>query len=369
MNLQTDILIVGAGLAGACAAVHLAPSRDVMLIDAAGPAESASGAGAGLANPFTGRRAKPVWRMEDARDALAETIELAGARSLVLDYGILRPAASADLAEKMRQVTREHRHLTCWLDAGDCRRHFPHVVAPHGALFHNDGSAINIGAFCRTLVKAAEKSGADIRMRHRLVDVSEHPRGATCRLETDDGHAEVDAKVVILAVGDGYLHVPYTAELNVHRVKGQTISIDGIDLPQRHPHVAGLGYLVNEGVAPDGEPGTSPRFVAGSTYEHEFADARPTSEATMHILNKVSEIVPSIAEGTVTQSRAGIRVTVPGTRMPMVGPVSASGRVWVFTGLGAKGLMTAPLIARDIQGWLMSPSNIPTVLVPRFASR
>src|SRR5690625_5930713 len=239
------------------------------MIDEAGPADRASEVGSGCGDSLTGSRGKPVWGLEDARDALAETIELADARSLVLDYGILRPAASADLAEKMRQVTREHRHLTCWLDAGDCRRHFPHVVAPHGALFHNDGSAINIGAFCRTLVKAAEKSGADIRMRHRLVDVSEHPRGATCRLETDDGHAEVDAKVVILAVGDGYLHVPYTAELNVHRVKGQTISIDGIDLPQRHPHVAGLGYLVNEGVAPDGEPGTSPQIGRASCRERE----------------------------------------------------------------------------------------------------
>lgn len=368
MNLQTDILIVGAGLAGACAAVHLAPSRDVMLIDAAGPAEGASGAGAGLANPFTGRRAKPVWRMEDARDALAETVELSDARSLVLDYGILRPAASADLAEKMRQVTREHRHLTCWLDAGDCRRHFPHVIAPHGALFHNDGSAINIGGFCLALVKAAEKLGADVRMRHRLVDINEHPRGATCRLKTDNGDVEVDADIVVLATGDGYPLFPYTADLNVHRVKGQTISIDGIDLPPRHPHVAGLGYLVNEGAAPDGEPGTSPRFVAGSTYEHAFADARPTEEATSHILTKVSKFVPSIIEGTVTQSRAGIRVTVPGTRMPMVGPVSTSDRVWVFTGLGAKGLMTAPLIARSLSGWLMSPSNIPTVLIPRVAA-
>src|SRR5690625_6745159 len=109
-----------------------------MMIDAAGPAESASGAGAGLANPFTGRRAKPVWRMEDARDALAESFELADARSLVLDYGILRPAASADLAEKMRQVTRDHRHLTCWLDAGACRRPLPHAVAPQRALCYHD---------------------------------------------------------------------------------------------------------------------------------------------------------------------------------------------------------------------------------------
>ena len=44
--------------------------------------------------------------------------------------------------------------------------------------------------------------------------------------------------------------------------------------------------------------------------------------------------------------RAGVRVTVPGIRLPMVGPVPGFERVWIFTGFGAKGLLTAPLRAR-----------------------
>ena len=369
MNLQTEVLVVGAGLAGACAAVHLAQTREVMLIDAAEVAAGASGAGAGLANPFTGRRARPVWRMPEARDAFHDTVKLASAHHLVRDFGILRPAASQSLAEKMRETTREYRHLTSWLDAGDCGRHFPHVVAPHGALFVSDGCAVNIGAFCTALVASAQNSGADVRLGHRLIHIDEHPQGATCSIETPNGAAVIHARVVILAVGDGYPNFPHLARLNLHRVKGQTISIERVALPPRHPHVAGLGYLVNEGGQMNegylNEGGdAAPRFVAGSTYEHEFVDAQPTAEATSHIIEKVGGMAPAIAEGTVTEARAGIRVTVPGVRLPMVGPVSEAGRVWFFGGLGAKGLLTAPLIGRSLAEWLVSPSNIPEALVP-----
>jgi glycine oxidase len=72
----------------------------------------------------------------------------------------------------------------------------------------------------------------------------------------------------------------------------------------------------------------------------------------------------------VLEPRAGVRVTVPRThspqRLPLVGPLTGRRRVWVFTGLGSKGLLTAPLLARDLGSWLEAPERIPAeVRTPR----
>ncbi|PSQ78507.1 MAG: FAD-binding oxidoreductase, partial [Bacteroidetes bacterium QH_7_62_13] len=66
MHDDADIIVVGAGLAGATAAFTLSANFDVHVVEADRPATGASGAAAGLVNPFMGRRARPVWRLHDA---------------------------------------------------------------------------------------------------------------------------------------------------------------------------------------------------------------------------------------------------------------------------------------------------------------
>ena len=68
MQHDADLLIVGAGLAGACAAFTLSRHHRVHVLEANEPASGASGAAAGLVNPFMGRRARPVWHLREALD-------------------------------------------------------------------------------------------------------------------------------------------------------------------------------------------------------------------------------------------------------------------------------------------------------------
>jgi glycine/D-amino acid oxidase-like deaminating enzyme len=56
---------------------------------------------------------------------------------------------------------------------------------------------------------------------------------------------------------------------------------------------------------------------------------------------------------------------VPGTRLPMVGPLPGYRRVWVFTGLGSKGLMTAPLLSARLPDFLRDPDQIPSDVAVR----
>src|SRR5690606_17120089 len=159
------------------------------------------------------------------------------------------------------------------------------------------------------------------------------------------------ARRVLLAVGDGYAAFPELSALRLHRVKGQTVRVRNPDAAALAglPHLAGRGYVVHEGAT----------LVAGSTYEHTFADVRPSDAQTRLLLEKAEEMVPALRGAEVVGAQAGVRVNVPGTRLPMLGPLPGRRRVWVCTGLGSKGLLFAPLLARDLAAFFEQPGAIP----------
>ena len=72
-----------------------------------------------------------------------------------------------------------------------------------------------------------------------------------------------------------------------------------------------------------------------------------------------AELVPVLADAAIVAAGAAIRVTVPGIRLPMVGPINENDRVWIFTGLGSKGLLMAPLIAQQLPDFFTGIREIP----------
>ncbi len=363
MNLRADVLIVGAGIAGACAAFNLSRRHEVLLADRAEAGGGASGAAAGMVNPLPGRRAHPVWRMEEALDALHELLDDIGGNDLFLKSGILRPAVKREQAMRFARAGERFATIASWLDGPAVAADFPEIDAPHGALHVREGGAIAIGRLCRRLVEES-----DVRSEWNLVDFDEQHGLVRARFNTPDGDAEVEAERMLIAPGAGYRNLPQTANLNLHCVKGQTIRVEVPEaLSPNHPHVAGRGYVVAE--VPDGDdPAEEPltRFVLGSTYEHTFSDDRPSSEATRSILEKTRGLMPMLRSASIIEERAGIRVTVPGTRLPMIGPLPGFDRTWIFSGLGTKGLLMAPLISRRLVDWMDAPDTIPHELRPHF---
>jgi glycine oxidase len=77
-------------------------------------------------------------------------------------------------------------------------------------------------------------------------------------------------------------------------------------------------------------------------------------------------MLPALNEAAVIGESAGVRVNVPGTRLPMLGPLPGRTRVWIFTGLGSKGLLMAPLLGRELSGYLDSSTPIPAEIRVRM---
>ncbi len=348
-------LIVGAGLAGACAALWLAEHGEaVSVLEAERPAAGASGAAAGLANPLMGRRAAPAWRFEDGLAALHETLSLAGAPGLFRPTGVLRPARDGAQAKHFRERAEAMPQHARWRSPGALAEAYPGLTAPHGALWIPGGGAVDLAEMTRELLRAATRRGASLRTGIRVTGWGEERHHAFVTTASE----RVEADRVVLALGDGFRRFSELEALPLHRIKGQTARLARPPATGDLPSLSGFGYVV-----PDGEA-----LVVGSSYEHAFGDVLPSRAQSEALRAQAAQMLPALADAEILDARAGVRVTVPRRvsprRLPLLGPLPGRRRVWVFTGLGSKGLMTAPLLARDLPAWLATPARIPPEVQP-----
>ena len=341
MPALPPVVIVGAGLAGACAAAALAPLTAVTIWDDGRP--GATSAAAGLANPFTGQSAHRAWRATEALAALHDLDDLGATRWT----GLLRPASSAKQARRFERRASEHDTLG-WLSPAAVGERAPGLVAPFGALDVREAGAVDLDLLRRRLLDRAVGLGAEIRE------------------EQWTPNAITESYVTILSPGAALATLARRMSrgrtLAVGAIKGQTIVVRPT-APLDLPPVSGRGYLV---------PRADGSVVLGATFERDFDHDRPTAAASALLLERAVALVPALAGAEIVEARAGIRVTVPVTasphRLPVLGPLTPDGRVWAFGALGSRGLMAAPMLAGWIPGLLDRPETVPRELLPVWSA-
>ncbi|MFO8099270.1 MAG: FAD-dependent oxidoreductase [Salinibacter sp.] len=350
MSHETDILIVGAGLAGACAAFVLSHDHNVRVLEAKQPGAGASGAAAGLVNPFMGRRARPVWRLREALDAISTLLVRADAAPLFPQRGVLRPVVEADQEAPFRAAAAEHSDLATWLSPDEVTEQFPDVGIDRGALWIPEGGAIDVRMMVEALLEAAQANGAVVETQAPVIYWRETPSTAVVEVDRGDETEELRAERVLLALGQGYPCFPELRRLGLNGVKGQTVRVRRPpSLDASLPPLSGRGYVVPEGDT----------LVLGSNYDNDFDDLTPDPDATAYIQEKTARMIPDLASAPVVDEVAGVRVKRQESNHPLLGPLPRRTRIWTFTALGSKGLLTAHLLARDLPTYLEDPTSIP----------
>jgi len=350
MPYDADVLIVGGGLAGACAAFRLSAHFDVHLLEADAPAAGASGAAAGLVNPFMGRRARPVWRLRDALTAVHALVEDAGVPDLFPPRGVLRPVIEADQEAPFREAAADHPDLAQWLSPAEVAERVPAVQTDVGGFFVSRGGAIDVAALVRGVLEAARERGAIVETDAPVLYWRETPAAAVVEVDRGEETEELRADRVLLALGQGYPSFPELRRLGLEGVKGQTVRVQRpASLPDPLLPLSGRGYVV-----PDGNT-----LVLGSNYDNNYDDLTPDPDATAYIREKTARMVPGVDETDILAVRAGVRVKHTDTNLPILGPLPRRDRLWTFTALGSKGLLTAPLLAEALPTYLADPTTIP----------
>ena len=337
MSFFVETLVVGGGLAGASAALGLARTgQSVALIDENGFASGASGSGAGLVSPMMSRKGRPVWKAREALDALG-----------LPETGLLRPASSPEQAAYFEQSTDQSPDLGVWMNAEAAAKAFPYCRAPFGLVRVLRGCSVDLADLTKSWIHESASHGAILGEHVGLVSWRSDDAGVRVLLSSGE---EWNVGRVVLATGPGLIDHPETQDLNLHPIKGQRIRVKKpADWYDHMLPLSGSGFVLDEGKS----------LSIGATFEHEWTESGPTDEGRRELIELASHMVPEIAEMEVIEHTSGIRITVPGTRMPMIGPLPAHPDIWVFTGLGSKGILMSALLGMKIPQFFNDISLIP----------
>ena len=325
------VIIIGAGVAGACAAVTLQESgARCVLIDPSPIGENASGIAAGMLAPAFESALDPASRggfelLREARDLWpsmvgegllhrAGAIWIGDERSLRLTEGALRREGA--VAERLS--TTEARSLA------------PMLRAVQGAVFTPEDWRLETGAALRLLETRFYQAGGEL-LRARVHDVE--PFAAS----TANGRLEADA-VILCAGWESRAWSAVAPELaSLEPVKGERVRFPSAPLEGAPIIRTAAGY-----VSPSAEGA-----VAGATMISGVADRR-TTRASDAFAGLARELFPRL-EHAPYEAAAGVRAATP-DGLPLVGR-SRSG-LWLSTGFRRNGWTLAPLAARLIAATL-----------------
>ncbi|MEV4421709.1 FAD-dependent oxidoreductase [Patulibacter sp. NPDC049589] len=402
----TDVLVVGAGLAGLPVALELARrGATVRVVDRGAPGSGTSHVAAGMLAPVTeaepddpehlavGRAGLERWPAFAASLAAESGIDLplhrAGTLAIARDrdeaealarfagvcgrFGLpvqrVLPSAARRLEPALAPTLRGA--LSIPGDAAvDPRRMVEALVV---ALRERGVGAVR-GTVDRLLVEGRRGAAADERTNTRdervaLGDGTDLRAGDGTVLRAtgvalDDGTV-LRASAVVLATGSWSIGgIPEGARVPVRPVKGQLLVLRDPSGPGLVERVLrfGPGYLVPRG---DG------RYVLGATTEERGFDTTTTAWALHDLLRDGFELVPGLLDLEVEETLAGLRPTTPDA-LPAIGPAAGVDGLWWATGHHRNGVLLAPLTGELVAAAMAGedPADVAALVAPaRFAGR
>lgn len=269
---------------------------------------------AGLVNPVTGMRFEPSWRIDEfLPEAIAfyESLE----RRLGERFWYPLPVVRLTTDRKDRAKAEVKLHDTAvlpWL-AGEVS---PPPGDWSGAFELRGGGRLDV----RALLDASRKFFQE-RGMYRCAEVDAAERFAGERIWCEGA--------------SGLL----TGRLGQHRcAKGEILTVRAIGWSESRVLIGGGGWLVPIG---------GDRYKTGATYDWNRLDETPTEEGRAKVETILQRLAPGPFE--VIDHEAGIRPILRRSQ-PLIGNIGGG---WFFNGLGSKGSLYAPGVAKRLARWLI----------------
>ena len=325
-----DTIIVGQGLAGSLLAWELIRAGQHILVVDREHQDSASMIAAGIVNPVTGPRLAPCWRLEQL---------LAHARHTYREIeGVVKTPVYRD-AELVR-IFRDDTERRLWMEkrsASGTNRFLgsmrppgwrPNQINdPYGSFSPGGSGHLDVP----TLLAAI---GRFLRQNCQL----EQTRFSYDELEFGESNVNWrnwSADRIVFCEGALGQGNPWFGYLPFKCAKGEVLTVE--------PPKSGLPkQIVNreKWILPS-ENGS---FKAGSTYEWETLDAKPSAAGRDEILSALGKFI--IGELVVTGHQAGVRPIFKDYR-PAIGFHPRDNRLAIFNGFASKGALDSQMHAPD----------------------
>ena len=344
-----DYLILGAGLAGLTLAIELLKSgTKVCIIDIDRPGSGASGAPAGLMNPATSQKARMPKDAIECIKAFEEMLDFVLGNNnsdVILSRKVLRPAVDEKLKENFVNSVLADQWPDDWIEWLENTRVSKLVdIQSYGGMLLHVAKGIDFRAWIRALdVKIDEMNGV------RYYQCSYSIKSSSQGYQISTNYGDLSSKVIIDCTGSDLTN---KTEYKFALVKGQTRVVsrpESLNLPVA---ISSYGYVLTDNL----------RVIIGSTYEHKFESILPTEKHDDQILKK-SYLIQGFQpeKDQITERWSGIRVSTP-DRVPAIGPSTNDKNLYLYFGLGSKGLFYSAYLSKVLANHLIHGDKVP----PRF---
>ncbi|MFK8268691.1 NAD(P)/FAD-dependent oxidoreductase [Capnocytophaga cynodegmi] len=323
-----DFIIVGAGLAGVSFANVLEKNNKSFCI-ITDNSQIASLVAGGVYNPVVLKRFTPVWRADEQMDLLHsfyDEIEKKINKKIKIPIPILRKFASVE-EQNNWFFASDKQVLSSYLSSEIISEKNRHIQTPFGF-----GKVLQTGRLdVKTYLQECTKLWKDESIFHQRRFNYEELKVSSDKID----YQTISAKNIVFCEGYGIVKNPYFNYLPMKPCKGETLTFYAPDL------------RLEEIVKSDGVilPIGDNFYKIGATYEWEDLSDTITEKAKNELLEKLNKLISCRYE--IVEQEASVRPTVA-DRRPLVGKHPDYDNMWILNGLGTRGVMNAPFVAKNL---------------------
>lgn len=336
-----DMIIVGKGLAANILALQLKQHSISYNIIGDPTLSNCSRIAAGLWNPIVFKRMTQSWKAEELIEELKQfypSAERTLGISFYKERRIIKPFFSEE--EKNFWIKKSKGDLSNFVDKDIHTPQAEHkgLVIPNTYGIVNHCGNIDVATF----LNACETFNKDVSVN----EVFDH---SLLQIESDHViYKNLRAKSIIFCEGHLVKNNPYFNWLPMNPVKGETLDLEVNDIVLENEILNHNAFIFKT---------KDQRYKMGSTYDWDDLTENPSDKGLAELKDKLQGLIS--APYKIVDHKAGIR---PSTldRRPIIGAHPVHKNLFVFNGLGTKGVMLAPYLSKNFVYFYLNKATLNT---------
>lgn len=346
--MDVDFLLIGQGIAGITLAHRLVNSgKKVHIIDLA-ESNNSSRIAAGLFNPVTGRNMVKTWMADQLFPEIQPFYSgLEGHLGVKFLHSlpIYRPFVSIEEQNEWMGRSSEVE-FEGYLKGIKQSSLYQEVNDPFGGLLLEQSGYVDLNSLMDAFASLSKRMG--------MVTNEAFDEGLLVPIGKGIRYKNIDAGALVYTNGLGALNSRFFDWLPLKANKGELLVVDQNFAPME---------IINRGIFRisliDGS------IKVGSTYSNSDSSSAPTASAKEELLAKLTNLV-KLPVKAVLSHKVGIRPTTI-DRRPILGKHPHHDHVYIFNGLGSKGVSLAPYFSKVMSDFLIFEKEPPKeVNISRF---
>lgn len=346
---MTDFIIVGQGLAATTLAHRFAQNAISFKLIGNTQLSNCSKVAAGIWNPIVFKRLTKSWLANDLIPELNifySQCEHTLNKKLITQRPIIKPFTEEQ--EKTLWVKKATDDLSAFLDSkiyseGNSELNHCKIINDYGTVLKSGN--LNVWDFIEASAIFFENEYLNETFDYSLLNINEN----------GFSYKSIKAKHIVFCEGYLVKNNPYFKWIPLKPAKGEVLTIRAPDLKFKNKIFNRNGFIMD--IVPD-------EFKVGATYQWDDLDENLTEKATEELKQKLGQLID--CDYTILRQESGVRPSSI-DRRPIIGRHPAIPTMFVFNGLGTKGVMLAPFFSKNFVNFYLQKECLnPEVDLKRF---